>query len=183
MAEMLADAGYNTAMLSKWHLGWSEGRYPSNQGFDEFYGVETTDVTVWNTLTGFSESGLETPVVMQGREGEPATVVRDYDIDYRPLIDGDLTEKAVEYINRASEEDDPFFLYLAYTATHYPVLPNPEFDGITGNGSWADLLHQTDAYVGRVTEALETAGIADDTIVIFTADNGPEALPVGSSNI
>jgi len=182
MAEMLADAGYNTAMLGKWHLGWSEGRYPSNQGFHEFYGVETTDVTIWNTLTGFSESGLETPVVMQGREGESATIVRDYDIDYRPLIDGDLTEKAVEYINRASEEDDPFFLYLAYTATHYPVLPSPEFDGLTGNGSWADLLHQTDAYVGRVTEALETAGIADDTIVIFTADNGPEALPVGSSN-
>jgi len=182
MAEMLAEAGYNTAMLGKWHLGWSEGRYPSNQGFDEFYGVETTDVTVWRTLPGFKKSGLEKPVVMQGREGKPATVVRDYDLEYRSLIDGDLTERAIEYIGRASEEKKPFFLYLAYTATHYPVLPNPEFDGATGNGPWADILLQTDTYIGRVVAAIEEAGIEEDTIVIFTADNGPEATPVGNAN-
>ncbi len=183
IAEMLAEAGYNTAMLGKWHLGWSEGRYPTNQGFDEFYGVETTDVTVWGTLPGFAKSEIETPVVMEGRGGVPATFAGNYDIDYRPLIDGDLTKKAVDYIDRASKEEEPFFLYLAYTATHYPVLPDPEFDGVTGNGTWADLLLQTDTYVGRVTDALDAAGVAEDTIVIFTADNGPEALPVGSSNI
>jgi arylsulfatase A-like enzyme len=183
MAEMLVDAGYNTAMLGKWHLGWSEGRYPSSQGFDEFYGVETTDVTVWSALPGFKKSGLEKPVVMQGRKGEPATAVRDYDLEYRPLIDGDLTERAVEYIGRASKEAEPFFLYLAYTATHYPVLPNPEFDGATGNGPWADMLLQTDTYIGRVTAALTKAGIEDNTIVIFTADNGPEATPRGNTNL
>lgn len=183
MAEMLADVGYNTAMLGKWHLGWSEGRYPTSQGFDAFYGVETTDVTVWQQLPGFAESGLEAPVVMEGRAGAPATVVRDYDMGYRRLIDGDLTEKAIDYIDSMSGEEDPFFLYLAYTATHYPTLPHPDFDGSTGNGPWADMLHQTDTYVGRVTAALETAGIADDTIVIFTSDNGPEAVPVGNANL
>jgi arylsulfatase len=183
MAEMLADAGYNTAMLGKWHLGWTEGRYPSSQGFDEFYGVETTDVTVWNSLTGFKKSGLEKPVVMQGRKGEPATVARDYDLEYRALIDGDLTERAIEYIGRASKEEEPFFLYLAYTATHYPVLPSPEFEGETGNGAWADLLLQTDTYIGRVTEAIAKAGVEDNTIVIFTADNGPEATPRGNANV
>ena len=183
MAEMLADAGYNTAMLGKWHLGWSEGRYPTNQGFDEFYGVETTDVSVWGSLTGFEEADIETPVVMEGIEGSPATAVRPYDLEYRGQIDGDLTERAIDYIERASREDAPFFLYLAYTATHYPVIPDPEFDGVTGNGPWADMLLQTDTYVGRVTAALDDAGIADDTIVIFTADNGPEAVPVGNSNI
>ena len=183
MAEMLADVGYNTAMLGKWHLGWSEGRYPTNQGFDEFYGVETTDVTVWRELPGFAESGLEGPVVMEGHAGKPATVVRDYDIDYRRLIDGDLTDKAIDYIEGMGGEEDPFFLYLSYTATHYPTLPHPDFDGATGNGAWADMLHQTDTYVGRVTAALESAGIADDTIVIFTSDNGPEAVPVGNANI
>lgn len=182
MAEMLADAGYNTAMLGKWHLGWTEGRYPSNQGFDEFYGVETTDVTVWRDLPGFKKAGLENPVVMQGRRDEPATVARDYDLKYRSQIDGDLTDRAIEYIGRASKQDKPFFLYLAYTATHYPVLPSPDFDGATGNGAWADLLLQTDTYIGRVTEAIAKAGVEDNTIVIFTADNGPEATPRGNSN-
>lgn len=183
MAEMLKEAGYDTAMLGKWHLGWSEGRYPTNQGFDEFYGVETTDVTVWRTLSGFAEADMEAPVVMQGVAGEQATVARDYDIEYRGLIDGDLTSKAVDFIARKSQGDDPFFLYLAYTNTHYPNIPHPDFDGATGNGVWADILHQTDAYVGRVIEALDKAGVSDDTVVIFTADNGPEALPVGSSNV
>ena len=183
MAEMLADAGYNTAMLGKWHLGWSEGRYPSDQGFDEFYGIETTDVSVWATLTGFADADMEAPAVMEGRAGSPATVVRPYDLEYRSLIDGDLTDRAIEYIGRASKNDEPFFLYLAYTATHYPTLPHPDFSGVTGNGPWADMLHQTDTYLGQVTAALDEAGIADNTIVIFTADNGPEAVPVGNANV
>ncbi len=182
MAEMLKDAGYDTAMYGKWHLGWSEGRYPTNQGFDEFYGVETTDVTVWRTLSGFAEAGMEEPVVMQGVAGEPATVARDYDLEYRALIDGDLTDKAIDFINRKGGEESPFFIYLAYTQTHYPNIAHPEFDGVTGNGVWADILLQVDTYVGRITQALEDAGISDDTVVIFTADNGPEAARIGNSN-
>lgn len=183
MAEMLKDAGYSTAMYGKWHLGWSEGRYPTNQGFDEFYGVETTDVTVWRTLTGFAEADMEAPVVIEGVAGEPATVARDYDLEYRALIDGDLTDKAIDYIDRRSGEDDPFFIYLAYTQTHYPNIAHPEFTGATGNGVWADILLQVDTYIGRVNQALEDAGVADNTIIIFTADNGNEAQPVGSSNV
>ena len=182
LAEMLKYADYNTAMLGKWHLGWSEGRYPTNQGFDEFYGVETTDVTVWRSLNGFAEADMEEPVVMQGVAGETATVARDYDLEYRGLIDGDLTEKAIEFINRKSQEDDPFFVYLAYTQTHYPNIVHPEFDGVTGNGVWADILLQIDTYVGRINQALEDAGVAENTVVIFTADNGPEAAPVGNAN-
>lgn len=183
MAEMLKEAGYSTAMLGKWHLGWSEGRYPTDQGFDEFYGVETTDVTVWRTLDGFAKAGMEHPVVMQGVAGESATVARDYDLEYRGLIDGDLTDKAVDYIARKSKEDDPFFIYLAYTNTHYPNIPHPDFDGATGNGAWADILHQTDTYVGQVVAALEKAGVTENTVVIFTADNGPEAVPTGNANV
>ena len=183
MAEMLKEAGYNTSMYGKWHLGWTEGRYPTNQGFDEFYGVETTDVTVWRTLSGFAEADMEAPVVKQGVAGEPATVARDYDLEYRALIDGDLTDKAIDFINRKSGEDDPFFIYLAYTQTHYPNIAHPEFAGATGNGVWADILLQVDTYIGRVNQALEDAGVADNTVVIFTADNGPEAVPVGNANV
>ncbi|WP_299350572.1 arylsulfatase [uncultured Shimia sp.] len=183
MAEMLKDVGYDTAMYGKWHLGWSEGRYPSSQGFDEFYAVETTDVTVWPTLSGYADQGMEENVVMQGVAGEPATAARAYDLEYRAEIDGDLTEKAIDFINRKSGEDNPFFVYLAYTQTHYPNIAAKEFDGATGNGVWADILLQVDTYIGRVNQALEDAGVADNTIVIFTADNGPEALQVGSSNV
>ena len=167
MAEMLNDAGYNTAMYGKWHLGWSEGRYPKDQGFDEFYGVESTDQTVWTSQGRWRALGLEPPHVMEGVAGQEATIAREYDLDYRAQIDGDLTDKAIDFIQRKSGEDAPFFVYFALTATHTPVIPHPDFDGSTGKGIWADLLHQTDSYIGRVTTALADAGITENTIVIF----------------
>ncbi len=183
MAEMLKDAGYSTAMYGKWHLGWSEGRYPKDQGFDEFYGVESTDQTMWTTQGRWQALGLEPPHVMTGVAGQDATIAREYDMEYRALIDGDLTDKAIDFIQRKSGEDAPFFVYFALTATHTPVIPDPDFDGATGKGIWADLLHQTDSYIGHLTAAIDDAGLTDNTIVIFTADNGPEAVNVGSNDI
>lgn len=183
LAEMLKDVGYSTAMYGKWHLGWSEGRFPTNQGFDEFYGVESTDQTMWTVQDRWQALGEEPPQVMQGTAGQPATVSRVYDLEYRALIDHDLTDRAVDFIQRNGAEGAPFFLYLPLTATHTPVIPHPDFQGATGKGLWADLLMQTDSYVGRVTQAVEDAGIRDNTIVIFTADNGPEAVNVGSNDI
>ncbi len=183
MAEMLKDAGYDTAMFGKWHLGWSEGRYPKDQGFDMFYGVESTDQTMWTVQGRWQALGEEPPYVMEGVAGHEATIAREYDIEYRALIDADLTEKAIDFIHRKSREEAPFFVYFAMTATHTPVIPHPDFDGSTGKGLWADLLHQTDSYIGRLTAAIDDAGIASDTIVIFTADNGPEAVNVGSNDI
>lgn len=183
IAEMLKDAGYNTAMYGKWHLGWSEGRYPKDQGFDEFYGVESTDQTMWTIQGRWQALGVEPPYVMQGVAGQEATVAGVYDMKYRALIDGDLTEKAIDYINRKSTEDAPFFVYFAMTATHTPIVPHPDFQGKTGKGLWADLLLQTDTFVGRLVKAIDDAGVAENTIVIFTADNGPEAVNVGSNDV
>jgi arylsulfatase len=104
-------------------------------------------------------------------------------LDYRPLIDGDLTEKAIDFMKRQSEKDKPFFLYLPYTATHYPTRPHPDFVGKTGNGNWADLLLQIDTYTGRLLDAIDDLGIRDNTIFIFTADNGPEAPPQGNNTL
>ena len=106
--------------------------------------------------------------------------LQPYRLDYRPLIDGDLTEKAIDFMKRQSQLDKPFFLYLPYTATHYPTRPHPDFVGKTGNGSWADLLRQIDTYTGRLLDAIDELGIRDETIFIFTADNGPEAPPHGN---
>jgi arylsulfatase A-like enzyme len=183
MAEMLKDVGYSTAMYGKWHLGWSEGRYPKDQGFDEFYGVESTDQTFWTSSVRWKALGIEPPHVMQGKAGEKATVVREYDLEYRALIDGDITAKAVDFIGRNSSKGQPFFIYLAMTNIHTPSIAHPDFDGSTGMGLWADILTQTDTYVGRVLEAIDSNGLRENTIVIFTADNGPEAAKFGGNDI
>jgi arylsulfatase len=175
MAEMLSEAGYATAMFGKWHLGRTKGRFPIDQGFDEWYGIpNSTDEAAYSELRGFAESGVEETYVMEGRKGREPKKLRPYRLDYRPLIDGDLTEKAIDFMKRQVKAKKPFFLFLPYTATHYPTRPHPDFAGRTGNGPWADLLLQIDTYTGRLLDEIDELGIRDDTIFIFTADNGPE---------
>ena len=184
MAEMLSEAGYATAMFGKWHLGRTEGRFPTDQGFDEWYGIpNSTDESVYSSLPGFAESGVAETYVMEGRKGRAPKKVRPYRLDYRPLIDADLTDKAIDFIKRQAKADKPFFVYLPYTATHFPTLPHPEFVGKSGKGSWADLLMQIDSYTGRLLDTLEELGISDDTIFVFTADNGPEAFDFENTNL
>ena len=140
MAEMLSQAGYATGMYGKWHLGRTDGRFPTDQGFDEWYGVpNSTDESVYSALPGFAESGVPETYVMEARRGETPTKVRPYNLEYRPLIDRDLTDKAIDFMRRQAEASTPFFVYLPYTATHFPSLPHPDFEGHTGNGAWADL--------------------------------------------
>jgi arylsulfatase len=79
------------------------------------------------------------------------------------------------------KEKKPFFLFVPYTMTHYPLLPHPDFDGKTGHGGMADVLAQIDAYNGMLLDAIDELKIRDNTLFIFTADNGPEAVPEGSS--
>jgi arylsulfatase len=184
MAEMLSAAGYATGMYGKWHLGRTEGRFPTDQGFDEWYGIpNSTDESVYSEMPGFAESGVAESYVMEGQKGSAPKKVRPYRLDYRPLIDRDLTDRAIDFMQRQAQADKPFFVYLPYTATHFPTMPHPDFVGKTGNGAWADLLAQIDSYTGELLDTLDELGIADDTIFIFTADNGPEALGYESTNM
>jgi len=184
MAEMLSNAGYATGMFGKWHLGRTEGRFPTDQGFDEWYGIpNTTDESAWTSLEEFITSGLEPGYVLESKKGEKPNKVRVYDLDYRPLIDRDLTDKAMNFMESSVKNDKPFFVYLPYTATHFPTMPHPDFKGKTGNGAWADLLSQIDAYTGELLKKVDYLGVAENTIFIFTADNGPEALDYGSTNL
>lgn len=107
--------------------------------------------------------------------------VSPYRLEERALIDLELTNRSIDFMRRNVEADQPFFLYLPYTQTHYPALPHPDFKGKTGNGRWADVLAQVDAYNGMLLDAVDELGIRDNTIFIFTADNGPEALPQGTN--
>ena len=182
MAEMLSDAGYATGMFGKWHLGHTEGRFPTDQGFDEWYGIpNSSDETPWEVLDGYAESGVEGTYVYEGKKGSAPKKVMDYDLEQRGLIDLELTKRSIDFMQRQVKAKKPFFLYVPYTMTHYPLIPHPDFAGKTGNGRFADVLAQIDAYLGMLLDTVDELGIRDDTLFIFTADNGPELLAEGSN--
>jgi arylsulfatase len=171
-------------MYGKWHLGRTEGRFPTDQGFDEWYGIpNTTDESAWTSLEQFKSSGLEVGYVLESKKGSTPTKVRVYDIEYRALIDRELTNRALNFMERSVDDKKPFFIYLPYTATHFPTIPHPDFDGKTGNGAWADILSQIDSYLGQLQDKVDELGITENTLFIFTADNGPEATHYNSTSI
>jgi arylsulfatase len=185
MAEMLSDAGYATGMFGKWHLGHTEGRFPTDQGFDEWYGIpNSTDESLWPDQDQFNSVSQENlspyavpEYIYDGRKGSSPEKVKIYDSEMRPEIDRELTDKAIDFMRRKAAADKPFFVYLPYTQTHMPVVPSKAFAGKSGNGDWGDVLMQLDAYVGELLETIDDLGISDDTIFVFTSDNGPEMLP------
>ena len=178
LAEMFSDVGYATGMFGKWHLGHTEGRFPTDQGFDEWYGIpNSSDESAWADDTRFKAGTHPFAVlehVMEAKKGEQPKKVKVYNIEQRTLIDGELTEKSIEFMERQTKANKNFFLYIPFTMTHMPVYPHPDFRGTTGNGDFADVLAQTDAYVGRLMESVEKLGIKDNTIFIFSSDNGPD---------
>jgi len=179
MAEMLSDAGYVTGMFGKWHLGDSEGRMPTDQGFDEWFGIpNSSDESFWPDNDLFRE-GVHPLVkhehVYEAKRGEKPKSLKVYDSAARLTMDRELTDKAKDFIERKAGKERPFFCFIPYTQTHLPVEPEPARKGKTGNGKWGDVLDQLDDYVGELLDTVAKAGIADDTIFIFTADNGPEA--------
>lgn len=180
LAEMLSDAGYATGMFGKWHLGDSKGRYPTDQGFDEWYGIpNSSDESYWPDSDLFREAvhpQVKPEPVMEGRRGSEPKNVSIYDEAKRLVIDREVTDKAIDYMKRSAKGKKPFFLFIPYTQTHMPVEPEPAWKGETGNGHWADVLAQTDHYVGQLLDTVDELGVKDNTIFIFTADNGPEAL-------
>jgi arylsulfatase len=185
MAEMLSDAGYATGMFGKWHLGHTKGRFPTDQGFDEWYGIpNSTDESLWPDQPQFNEVVKENlspyavpEYIYVGKKGSDPKKLKIYDSAERPEIDRECTDRAKEFIKRKAKAGKPFFAFLPYTQTHMPVTPSKEFAGKSGNGDWGDVLMQIDAYAGELLDTLNALGIADNTIFIFTADNGPEMLP------
>ncbi len=180
MATMLSEVGYATGIFGKWHLGHTVGRLPTDQGFDEWYGIpNSSDEAFWPGSSMFrpgSDPYAKPEYVMESTKGQPPRDVKIYDLAERRIIDQELTEKAKAYITRQARSGKPFFAFIPYTMPHFPVTPAPEFDGKTGNGHWADALAQMDFYTGELLDTVEKLGIKDNTIFIFTSDNGPEML-------
>jgi arylsulfatase len=175
VAEALSAAGYATALHGKWHLGSHDGRLPNDQGFDEWYGIpRTTDESLWSVSTGYSPDVVPLEKIMEGRKGEKSRALADYDVLQRRLIDAEITKRSVAFMERQARAGKPFFMYVSLTQPHLPTEPNPAFKGRTGNGDWADMLAEMDDNVAQMLDAVDKLGIRNDTIVIFTSDNGPE---------
>jgi arylsulfatase len=186
IAELLSDAGYATGIFGKWHLGKTPERFPTDQGFDEWYGIpNSTDECLWVSpeVTASNPNSRdirdsipahELPWIMEGRKGESPMKLKIYDVGQRRLIDAELTRRAIDFMERNSKTGKPFFAYVPLTAMHYPTFPHPDFASNTGNGDYADMLVQTDYYLGQMVDALEGFGIENNTIVVFAADNGAE---------
>jgi arylsulfatase len=181
LAELLSDSGYATAIFGKWHLGDTEGRFPTDQGFDEWIGIpRSSDRAFWPDSNSFAPGSHPDAVfthVMTAKRGETPRQLDVYGREKRKTIDREITDQSIDFIQRKAKGDKPFFVFLSYTQTHEPVDPHPDYYGKTGHGSFADVLAQTDDYVGDVLATIEKLGLEKDTIVIFTSDNGREGVP------
>lgn len=177
LGEALSAAGYATGYYGKWHLGSAQGRLPNDQGFDEWFGIpRTTDEALWPQAPNWSPGVVAPQMTMEGRRGEISRELQVYDLQQRRLIDAEITRRAVAFIERRAAADKPFLAWVSLTQPHLPTEPNPQFKGHTGNGDWADVLAEMDAHVGRLLDAVDRAGVRDNTLFIFTSDNGPEFI-------
>ncbi|MFT5484538.1 MAG: arylsulfatase A-like enzyme [Halieaceae bacterium] len=181
LAEMLSESGYATGIFGKWHLGDTEGRFPTDQGFDEWIGLpRSSDRAFWPDSNSFTPNSHPDAVfthVMSAKRGEKPKELEVYGRAKRRTIDREITDQAIDFITRKASAKKPFFVYLPYTQTHEPVDPHPDFYGKTGNGSFADVLAQTDVYVGELLGTIDKLGLKENTIFIFTSDNGREGVP------
>jgi len=176
IAELLSGVGYVTGHFGKWHLGSNQGRLPNDQGFDEWYGIpRTTDEAFWPSEPAAKAAGAEFEHIMEGRKGEKSRDLAVYDLDQRRLIDAEITRRTIDFMKRSVQSDKLFYAYVPFTQVHFPTLPNPSFAGKTGFGDFPDSLAEMDAHVGEILDAIDALKIRDNTIVVFTSENGPEA--------
>ncbi len=147
MAELFKSAGYNTAITGKWHLGGAEQSQPTNQGFDQWrVGVEgSSDQASYRggmQRAGFPEAVIAkaVPQIWEGTAENGLKAVREYTIEYRHQIEADLTKASIDIINDLSKEKEPFFLYVGFTNSHYPIRTAPEFTGKSPAGPYGDAM-------------------------------------------
>lgn len=163
IADMLQEQGYATGMFGKWHLGHRPGLLPLDQGFDHFYGVPySNDMSQFHRKEG-AKYDLHLPLM---RDNE----VIEWEPDQREIT-RNCTLAALEFIDQA--KDEPFFVYMPYSMPHIPIYTSEEFVGRSPRGVYGDVIEEIDGSVGQVLARLEAHGLTQDTIVIFTTDNGP----------
>lgn len=194
MAIMLRNQGYNTACIGKWHLGMNfptkDGKKPvdtpdeynldftkeltggpQDVGFDYFFGVDAPNYPPYCYIENRNTVGLPDTYYPVSKEMD-SRAGRGLPNWQMENILPDIETKAVEYINWAAQSDKPFFLYFPLTSPHSPIVPTDEFKDQSKLNEYADFVMQTDAVVGSILKALEKNKITENTIVVFTSDNG-----------
>jgi uncharacterized sulfatase len=173
IAELLKSAGYATGMVGKWHLGQLPRFLPMNQGFDSWFGVPFSHDM---RMTVPRDKGFQTQAYYEPRsEYWDVPLMRNGEVLEQPVEHRTLTkrytEEAVRFID--ANADRPFFLYLAHSLPHIPLARSDEFVGHSAGGMYGDVIEEIDWSVGAVLDALHAAGVAGNTLVLFTSDNGP----------
>jgi len=181
MAEVLKPLGYATMCVGKWHVGHTPEHLPTQRGFDEYFGIPYS-----NDMGDMNGKGI----ILKDRNFPPLPLMKDSEIlEQEPDQTGltrRYTEAAVSFIDR--HHDQPFFLYLPHTFPHRPWFASDAFLGKSQHGLYGDMIEEIDWSVGRVLDALKRHSIDDQTLVIFSSDNGPspplnedDTVPHGSA--
>lgn len=197
IGSVLKSAGYDTAMIGKWHLGFGKGRNDWNKplkpgplelGFDYYFGMPTVNSGppfVYVENHGVVDYDPADPFVFRkasvtqkfpekGGYNAIGGAKKAHERYRDEFVGTTLTEKAVTWIRERDQQDKrkPFFLYLATTNIHHPFTPHPKFKGTSQCGLYGDFVHELDWIVGELLETLDETGLVEDTLVIFTSDNG-----------
>ena len=160
IAEMLKPAGYHTAIVGKWHLGDKLQYHPMAQGFDQFFG------TLYSH--DYHPPYVQTDTVMRIWRDHAPAIIRPQDSTLTDLY----TQEAMQFINKQSKQQ-PFFLYLTYNMPHLPLAVPAAWAGHSAGGLYGDVVEQLDAGIQQVWKTIEAKGMADNTLFIFSSDNGP----------
>ena len=164
IAEMLKAKGYATAIFGKWHLGHQLKFLPTRHGFDEWFGIPySNDMWPFHPQQGpvFNFPDLHLY--------ENETIIDT--LTEQSQLTTQITERSVDFINR--NKDKPFFLYVPHPQPHVPLFVSEKFKGKSERGLYGDVIMEIDWSVGQILEALKKNGLEENTIVIFTSDNGP----------
>ena len=164
IAELLKASGYNTAAYGKWHLGDAPKFLPRNHGFDEFYGIlYSNDMWPQHPQQG---TVFNFPDIELYENETPIRVLKD-----QTFLTQALTDKAISFIKR--NKDNPFFLYLPHPQPHVPLFVSDSKRNTQKRGLYGDVIHEIDSSVGQILETLKENELEQNTIIIFTSDNGP----------
>jgi arylsulfatase A len=169
LAEALKPQGYATGCIGKWHLGHLPQYLPTNNGFDSYFGVPYSNDM--DRVAGEGRQAFFAPKV----EYWNVPLMRNERIVERPADQNTLTKRYTEEAVRFIEQnkDQPFFLYLAHTMVHVPLFVSDDFRNTSPRGLYGDAVEEIDWSVGQVLGALRREGLAENTFVVFTSDNGP----------
>ncbi len=175
IAELCKSVGYSTAAFGKWHLGHHPKFLPTNHGFDRYYGIPYSN-DMWPLHPNSIEKRKKDPDAKLPWAELPmienTTIVNEsVQPDDQRQMTRQFTERGVSFIKENA--DKPFFLYLPHPMVHVPLYASKEFEGKSGQGIFGDVVMEVDWSVGQIMDAVESIGQSENTLIVFTSDNGP----------